>query len=234
MLAARAQEALLQSAALRIRPNRELGQPITPDTIFATGSLPIDCTHASILWLAQKGKLRLSDPITKFFKDVPSDKQSITVEHLMTGGSGLPNFHDLPGDRDPDHSWIDRDEAMRRIFAQPLLFPPGEGEQHSHSAWAVLAAIVEIVSGQSYQEFTRERLFADAGFNGDPVPAERLAIGYGNRSDGKINAPPSWGKTSWLVLGSEGQTGTTRDTGRWLDAMREGKKIEVTVKPDPR
>ena len=149
----------------------------------------------------------------------------------MTGGSGLPDFHDVPGDRDPDHGWIDREEAIRRIFAAELLFPPGEGEEHSHSAWGVLAAIVEIASGQSYQDFTREHIYgpagmADTGFNGDPVPGERLAIGYGPRSDGEINAPPHWGQTSWLVLGSGGQISTTRDSARFLDALREGKLLE--------
>jgi CubicO group peptidase (beta-lactamase class C family) len=211
--------------------NRELGIPIGPDTLFATGSLPIDYTHAAILWLAQNGKLKLTDPITSYFESVPADKRAITIEHLMTGASGLPDFHDLPSDRDPDHSWVDRDEAMRRIFAQKLLFEPGDGDEHSHSAWGVLAAIVEIASGKSYQEFTREHLFgpagmADTGFNGDPVPEKRMAIGYGMRSDGETNAPPWWGKTSWLVLGSGGQIGTTRDTGRWIDAMREGKILE--------
>jgi CubicO group peptidase (beta-lactamase class C family) len=211
--------------------NRERGFPITPDTIFATGSLPIDYTHVAILWLAQEGKLELSDPITKYFDNVPADKRAITLEHLMTGGSGLPDFHDIPSDRDPDHSWIDRDEAMRRIFGQELLFAPGEGDEHSHSAWGVLAAVVEIVSGQSFQDFTREHIYgpagmADTGFNGDPVPAERLAIGYGLRSDGEINAPPYWGKTSWLVLGSGGQIGTTRDTARFIDALREGKILQ--------
>ena len=211
--------------------NRELGVRITPETIFATGSLPIDYTHAGILWLAQEEKLELTDPITRFFAKVPEDKRSITIDHLMSGASGLPDFHDLPGDRDPDHSWIDRDEAIRRIFAQELLFPPGQGDEHSHSAWGVLAAIVEIASGKSYQDFTRQHLFApagmvDTGFNGDAVPAERLAVGYGTSSDGEINAPPYWGKTSWLVLGSGGQIGTTRDSARWLDAVREDKILE--------
>ncbi len=211
--------------------NRERGYQVTPDTVFATGSLPIDYTHAAILWLAQNGRLHRESPITDFFDQVPEDKRAITVEHLMTGGSGLQDFHDLPGDRDPDHAWIDRDEAVRRIFAQELLFPPGEGEAHSHSAWGLLAAIVEIVSGQSYQEFTRRHIFepagmAGTGFNGDPVPAERLAIGYGARSDGEINAPPYWGRTSWLVLGSGGQVGTTRDTGRFLEAVRDGRILE--------
>lgn len=210
--------------------NRERNIPVRPDTIFATGSEPIDFTHVAILQLAQAGKLSLTDPITRFFDHVPEDKRAITVEYLMTGASGLQNFHDIPSDRDPDHSWIDRDEAMRRIFAQELLFPPGEGEEHSHSAWGVLAAIVEIASGSSYQDYTREHIYepagmVDTGFNGDPVPVERLAIGYGTASDGTINAPPYWGPTSWLVMGSGGQISTTHDTGRFYDALRENRLL---------
>jgi CubicO group peptidase (beta-lactamase class C family) len=211
--------------------NRELGIPITPATVFAVGSQPIDFTHAAILLLAQEEMLDLAAPITRFFEDVPPDKRAITVEHLMTGASGLPDFHDRPGDRDPDHAWIDRDEAVRRILSSPLLFEPGTAREHSHSAWGLLSAIVEIVSGSTYQEFTREHLFGpagmdDTGFNGEPVPCGRLAVGYGERSDGEVNAPPFWGPTSWLVLGSGGQTSTTGDTSRFLDAMREGRILD--------
>ena len=60
------------------------------------------------------------------------------------------------------------------------------------------------------------------GFNGDPVPEERLAVGYGSLSDGKINAPPYWGETSWLVLGSGGMVSTTGDMLRWMKAIRSG------------
>ncbi len=63
----------------------------------------------------------------------------------------------------------------------------------------------------------------DTGFYGDPVPAERLAVGYGPLSDGEINAPPYWGETSWLVMGSGGQVSTAGDTVRWLTAMRDGR-----------
>jgi hypothetical protein len=164
---------------------------------------------------------------------VPNDKKTITIEHLMTGRSGLPNFHDLPTDRDRDHSWIDRDESVRRILGQKLLFEPGKGRQHSHSAWGLLAAIIEIVSGQNYPDFTREHLFKpagmkDTGFFGEPIPEERLAIGYGPRKDGTINAPPYWGKTSWLVMGSGGQVSTAEDMWRWAQAVRNG----TLLKPD--
>ncbi len=210
--------------------NREAGIPNRKDTIFGIGSTPIDFTHVGILMLAQEDKLSFDHPITRFFDDVPANKRSITVEHLMTGRSGLQNFHGLPSDGNPDHAWIDRDEAMRRIFAQELLFEPGSGREHSHSAWGVLAAILEIVSGKSYQEFTEERIFAplgmvDTGFYGETYPKERMAVGYGMRSNGEINAPPYWGPTSWLVLGSGGQVSTVPDMYRFVTGMRAGKLL---------
>jgi CubicO group peptidase (beta-lactamase class C family) len=210
--------------------NRDKQIAMRPDTIFGIGSTPIDFTKAAILLLAERGKLRLSDPITKYLDGVPEDKKGITIELLLTGRSGLTNFHERPGDRDPDHSWIDRAEAVRRILSGKLLFEPGRGRRHSHSAFGLLAAIVEIVSGQSYQAFTREHLFQpagmeDTGFFGDPYAEERMAIGYGLRKDGTTNAPPYWGKTSWLVLGSGGQVSTALDMWRWTRAVKGGKLL---------
>jgi CubicO group peptidase (beta-lactamase class C family) len=212
--------------------DREKRIPMRVDTVMGIGSTPIDFTKAGILLLAERGKLKRSDPITRFISNVPPDKQGITIEHLMTGRSGLRNFHDVPSDRDKDHSWIDRDEAVRRILSQQLLFPPGKGREHSHSAWGLLAAILEIASGQSYEVFTREQLFKpagmkDTGFFGEPVSEERMALGYGPRTDGKINAPPYWGKTSWLVLGSGGQVSTAPDMWRWLQAIYGGKILSA-------
>jgi CubicO group peptidase (beta-lactamase class C family) len=210
--------------------NREKKIVMRPDTILAIGSTPIDFTKAGILLLADGGKLSLSDSIAKYFDSVPEDKRPITIQHLMTGRSGLPDFHDLPTDRDPDHSAIDRGEAVRRILKQKLLFPPGNERRHSHSAFGLLAAIIEIVSHQSYLDFTREHLFKpagmkDTGFFGERYPEERMAVGYGPRKDGDINAPPYWEKTSWLVMGSGGQVSTAMDMWRWVQAVYGGKLL---------
>ncbi len=204
--------------------NREKNIRNTRDTVFAIGSAPIDFTHAGILLLKDEGKLSLDDPITKFFENVPDDKQAMTVRHLMTGKSGLLDFHELPSDKNPDHSWIDRDEAIRRIMNQRLLFAPGQGRKASHSAWGLLAAVIEIVSGESYPEFTKKRLFEpagmkDTGFFGEPIPEGRVAVGYG-RVSSTPNSPPHWGQTSWMVMGSGGQVSTLQDMYRWEVAMR--------------
>ncbi len=211
--------------------NQENQVKNTPETIFAIGSMPIDFTHASILQLVEQEKISLSDPITKFFDNVPEDKRAITIEHLRTGRSGLQDFHDISGvDANPDHSWIDRAEAIRRIMKQKLLFEPGKGRRHSHSAWGLLAAIVEISSGKSYQDYTRENLYepagmTDTGFFGEKFPENRIAVGYGRKSNDKVNSPDNWGPTSWLVMGSGGQVSTTIDMHRWMMALHDGKLL---------
>ncbi len=199
-----------------------------PDTIFAIGSTPIDFTRAGILLLEQRGKLSPSDPISDYFDDVPRDKRSITIEQLMTGRSGLQDFLGRPSDPNPDHFYIDRDEGMRRIFEDKLRFQPGERREHSHAAFGVLAAVIEIVSGQTYQEFTQEHLLkpagmSDTGFFGEEYPEDRMAVGYSDFTSGEINAPPYWGSTSWQVMGSGGQFSTTGDMYRWHRALADGK-----------
>lgn len=217
--------------------NREKEIPNANDTVFAIGSAPIDFTHAGILLLRDREKLKLDDPITKFFEKVPEDKQSITIQHLMTGQSGLPDFHDIPSDPNPDHFWIDREEAVRRIMAQDLLFEPGTSEKHSHSAWGLLAAIIEVVSEQTYPEFTTSELFKPAGmtstgFFGDPQFEDRQAIGYGLRKSSDPNSPANWGPTSWLVMGSGGQVSTLNDMWRWSQALKSGKILSEESEAD--
>lgn len=225
-----------QEVALRTSgfANRETRTSITPDTIFAIGSTPIDFTKVAVLKLIAAEKLRLSDTLGQRLPGVPEDKAGITVEHLLTGRSGLVDFIDLPSDRDPDHAFIDRGEALRRTFAAPLLFEPGKGNEHSHAAFGVLAAIVEVVSGTSYAEHLRSEVLGpagmkDTGFFGEAVSPERLAIGYGIKSDGAVNAPPYWGKTSWLVMGSGGMTSTLRDMQRWFVALRRPAFVDQTL-----
>jgi CubicO group peptidase (beta-lactamase class C family) len=213
--------------------DREHGRPITTETIYAIGSVPIDFTKAAILKLAELGKLSTSDPIGKFFPEVPADKRAITIGHLMTGRSGLPNFHHIPGtDADPDLTWIDRPTAIKRILDRALLFPPGEGRAHSHSAWVLLAAVVEIASGQPYGEFLQQHFFARAGMTRTGLHEdaarfddEAFAIGYGGDSAGKLNIPKYWGPTSWLVMGSGGMESTPHDLYLWQGAMRAGKLL---------
>ncbi len=215
--------------------NREQEIANGKETIFAIGSTPIDFTRGAILKLEEQGKLKTSDPITKYFANVPADKQSMTIDHLMNRGSGLPDFHHVAGvDADRDLTWIDRDTAVGRILGATLLFPPGEGEAHSHSAWVLLAAVVEIVSKQPYGEFVRKNFFDPAGMTrtGNHEDAEKFsddefAVGYEGESVGKLNIPKYWGRTSWLVMGSGGMQSTPMDLYRWNQAIRSNQALSA-------
>ena len=197
--------------------------------------MPIDFTVAGIQLLAQQGRLSLDDRIGQFFESVPDDKREMTLRHLLTGRSGLPDFHHTAQDWDADLAWIDREEAVRRILSQPLLFSPGAGEAHSHSAFGLAAAIIERVSGQDWYAFMRENFFEPAGMDRTGMYGDSMgfgvgdfAVGYGPSAVGVPNIPPNWGPTSWLVLGSGGMYSTLRDLDRFYQLVVEGNVLRGT------
>lgn len=213
--------------------NPEMGIPNAIDTIFGIGSRPIDFTVAAVLLLAQRDELSLDDTIDTHLEGVPDDKRSITLRHLVNGESGLRDFHGLPGDWDQDLAWIDRAEAERRILAEPLLFAPGERREHSHSAYGLLASVIERVSRVAYLQFLRENFFDPAGMTrtfeyGDAhgLGLDAFAVGGGPSSIGLPNISPNWGPTSWLVKGSGGMVSTLDDLLRFYEFVRTSGVLE--------
>jgi CubicO group peptidase (beta-lactamase class C family) len=205
--------------------------PPTLDTVYDIGSMPIDFTRAAILFLCQTGRASLDDPIGRHIAGVPADKAGITLGQLMEGRSGLANFHFRDTDADKDLAWIDRDTALKRIFEQPLLFAPGTGSSHSHSAFGLLAAVVENVSGQAYGDFLRETLFGPAGmkrtgFYGESLglPDSAFAVGSGQAAS-TPSIPPRWGPASWLVIGSGGMVSSVGDMRRGFEYIASGRLL---------
>ncbi len=201
--------------------NADLDVPITLDTVFGIGSRPIDFTMAAIALLEQRGQLSQDDTLADYLDNVPEDRAGMTLRQMMTGASGLPDFPANENDWDADLGWIDRAEFERRTLEVPLLFSPGEGDEHSHWAFGMLAAIVERVSGQSYSTFLRENFFDPAGMErtGSYGESRGLALtdfaAGGGEQRGLPNIPPNWGPTSWLVMGSGGMFSTVGDLRRF-------------------
>jgi CubicO group peptidase (beta-lactamase class C family) len=213
--------------------NETLGVANSKETIFAIGSRPIDFTTAAILLLDQQGILSLDDSIEKHLGDVPSDKKGITIKHLMSGESGLPDFFDIEEDWDADLQWISRDKAILRMMNQKLLFKPGHGNSHSHGAFGLLAAIVELKSGKTYMDYLIENFFNPAGMTrtgeyGDAKGFEinDFAVGGGPEFVGLPNIPPNWGPTSWLVKGSGGMYSTIDDLLKFYSLVRSDKVFD--------
>jgi CubicO group peptidase (beta-lactamase class C family) len=214
--------------------NKELGIPNDVNTIFGTGSRPIDYTVAAIYLLDQKGLLKIEDGISKYLDDVPVDKSTLTIQHVLSGQSGLPDFFHTDEDWDPDLAWVDRETALSRILSQELLFVPGTGRSHSHGAFGLLAAIVETVSGQTYYDFISKNFFEPAGMQrtGEYGETKGLAIhdfaaGGGPKYVGLPNIPPNWGPTSWLIKGSGGMYSTLEDLLNFYTLVRSEKVLDA-------
>src|SRR5690606_4253316 len=124
------------------------------------GSNTKDFTTVAILQLVEAGKLSLDDSLRRFFPDAPADKAAITVRHLLNHRAGLPLYaSNSGGDFEP----VSRDTLIARVMRMTLESTPGARERYSNTGYSVLAAIIELVSGNSYDVYVRDNIFERAG-----------------------------------------------------------------------
>jgi CubicO group peptidase (beta-lactamase class C family) len=170
--------------------NREARLPATPRTMFGIASVTKSFTALSILRLAEDGRLRVSDPVTRHLPELripgANARHPIRIHHFLTHSSGLPPIPsiyytsmrsirlDPPYDPklarrvgvDPDHAPIDTYEQLMRYLSEEkytLLGPPGQFFSYSNEGFGLLGAIVERASGRTYESFVEEEILRPAG-----------------------------------------------------------------------
>jgi CubicO group peptidase (beta-lactamase class C family) len=171
--------------------DREKRLPNLPDTKFRIASMNKMFTAVAIAQLAQRGKLRFSDPVKKHVRDLADQPAgSVTVEQLLTHTAGTG---DIFG---PEFN-LHRSELKRLsdyvvLFGRrPLMFPPGSKFRYSNYGFILLGLIVERVSGQSYYDYIREQIFDSAGMKSTDSPPEDktppdIAVGYTRTGGGAL------------------------------------------------
>jgi CubicO group peptidase (beta-lactamase class C family) len=181
------------------------------------GSVTKQFTGAAILKLETQGKLRITDPITRYFKDVPDDKAGITLHHLLTHSAG---FADELGD---DYQRIGRDDFIRLALKSKLRSKPGERYHYSNVGYSLLGVIIEIVTGQSYERYLHGQLFVPAGMTKTGYLLPRWApneLAHGYLRDGKdwgTMRDKPWGPDGpyWHLRANGGILSTAGDMYRW-------------------
>lgn len=147
--------------------NMEYDIPITPKTIFHAASLSKQFTAFAILLLEADGKLSLKDDIRKYIPEVPDFGNTITLEQLASHTSGLRDQWDLlriSGYRLDDV--ITTSHILKIIEKQKALnFKPGDDDLYSNTGFTLLAEVVARVSGQSFADFTKNRIFKPLGMD---------------------------------------------------------------------
>lgn len=167
--------------------NLERGYKADPTSLFRIASMSKSITAVAILQLRDAGKLSLDDPASKYIPEMKnlrlltSDSPVITIRHLLTHGSGLPE----------DNAWGDRqldatDAELRKLMADGPSFstPVGTEYEYSNVGFALLGQIVQVVSGMSFEEYTTRNIFEPLGMKNtvweySKAPGEKLALGYG-------------------------------------------------------
>ncbi len=204
------------------------GTRITPRTNFRLASFTKQFTAMAIMLLARDGRLRYDDPLTRFFPDFPDYGHSITVRHLLTHTSGLRDYEDLYldpyGNTPPDRIPQLKDADVLRIMKEQHspAFAAGSKWAYSNSGYAVLAMIVEKVSGKPFGAFLQERIFRPLGmrdtiaFENGKNQVRRRAFGYRRQGDGWAFSDQS--PTS-AVLGDGGVYSSLDDLARWDRAL---------------
>ena len=169
--------------ARAVEPQREA---MTLDTIFDLASLTkVVATTTSIMMLIEQGKVRLSDPVVQFIPEMKGEgRDAITIEQLLTHMTGLAPDFDL---RD---RWSGYDEAMKRLYREPLRNPPGTRFVYSDINYVALGEVVHRVSGLMLDEFARRNIFAPLGMRDTdfkPNPKLRMRIAPTEKRRGQMN-----------------------------------------------
>jgi D-alanyl-D-alanine carboxypeptidase len=201
--------------------NLELQSPVTPRTLFGLGSISKQFTATAIMQLVEDGRVRLDESITSYLDSLPRHWAPITVRHLLTHTSGLPEERWRPSFVEFDRHEHDHLEVLRTIFADSLQSAPGAAWAYRNSAYRLLGMIIEKASGESYWAFLDRRIFRPLGMaatrSSDPktIIAHR-AKGYAKEQGRIVNRDPVTASAAF----SEGALmSSLLDLARWDSSL---------------
>ena len=211
--------------------NRARGIPMSASTVVQIGSNTKDFTAVAILQLMELGKLSLDDSIGKYFRSVPPDKQAVTIRQLLNHRAGFPQH--IGSDFDS----VTREDEIRKALATPLKFPPGQGRGYSNTGYSLLGAIIEQVSGKSYDEYVRDEILVPAGLRetGFLLPRfdmRRLAHGYSADEDRgtMLSKPHASDGPNWNLRANGGMLSTVSDMHRFYTVLAGDKLLKPATR----
>lgn len=195
----------------------EPDRPMKVNQGFSMGSLVKLITATGILKLELEERISLSDKLSKYFDNVPQDKQGITLMHLLEHTSGLvPHLTD-------DYTLMTDTEVFEGAMKADLVLQPGQDFSYSNVGYSILGMVIEKVTEMPYEEYVWENFLASAnmhhtGYSKTDLKPSQMVTGY--FADGK-----SWGNSlekPWL---DDGPSWNLRANGGMLTTMGDLRKL---------
>ncbi len=219
-------------------------QPITEETVFQLASVSKQFTATAVMLAIRQGFFSLDDKIIKYFPELTA-YPDVTVRHLLTHTSGVPDYFD---DEDwfikilkEEHRVPGNGEILRFLCETKLKpdFAPGEKISYSNTGYNLLALLVERLSGMPYEDFLRQNVFEPAGLKStrachirrDGVPFDNFAQATVFENGRFVRDVDS--EEGDEVIALDGLNGddyvytTIFDMFRWDRALREGKVLTL-------
>jgi CubicO group peptidase (beta-lactamase class C family) len=202
--------------------NQELAVKNSPRTRFHIASVSKSFTAAAIILLEQQGKLKVSDPLTKWIPDYPNGEK-ITLHHLLTHTSGIPNVNNFPDYDEKSRLAHTLEEIISWFKTKPLQFEPGAKYAYSNSNYNLLAYVIEKASGMPYGEFMAKNILQplklnETGHDGNPAMIiPQRANGYMPSEADKVENAPF---LDWSIKTGNGSLySTAEDLYHWARAL---------------
>lgn len=214
VLVARGKEVLLRKGYGEARPGEEV--PNTPETLYDIASASKQFTATAILKLEAERKLSTNDSIAMHLADVPGQHHEVTIQHLLNHTSGFSRFGRGGGG-------TDRDKAVASYLAAPRHRAAGAKHEYYNGGYALLAAIVERVSGVPYDTYVSEELFGPAGMQ------HSFLMDTAEEDDPLLARSHDGGKLTtdylrhWSYKGMGGVITSVSDLHLWIRALHSGK-----------
>jgi len=206
-------------------------QPIDARTDFRLASVTKQMTAAAVMLLVRDGHLRYDDTLTRALPGFPAYGSGITIRHLLTHTSGLPDYEQLMDDfeKEKGPAWSPRhpirDSEVLALLEEEThgVFAPGTRWAYSNSGYVLLGLVAARAAGKPFADVLRERIFAPLGMartlafeNGRNEVPDRA---YGHSKEGAVFRETDQSRTS-ATLGDGGVYSCLEDLAKWDEALR--------------
>ncbi|HKP10549.1 MAG TPA: serine hydrolase [Blastocatellia bacterium] len=211
--------------------NMDWNIPNAPDTRFRIGSMTKEFTSMLILQLVNQGQIKLDGKLSDYLPDYRKDTgDKVTIHHLLNHTSGIP---DRPGfglneSRDP----YTVPEFIKKFASGDLEFEPGTKFSYNNTGYFLLGAIIEKVTGKTYEQVLRENILEpvgmkDTGYDHQSRVIARRASGYVKGAGGYMNVPFRDMSTAFAA---GGLYSTVEDLYLWDQALYTDKLLPARMK----
>jgi CubicO group peptidase (beta-lactamase class C family) len=195
----------------------------TARTKFRIASITKQFTALAVLILQARGKLDVQDRVCAHISNCPPAWETITLHHLLTHTSGLPNYYTSPDWVFFQATPMTPSDIIATFIDKPLDFQPGDQWSYSNSGYVLLGSLIEQVSGMTYEAFIRENILVplkmtDTGYLDN---TEGLAVGYAT----EYSTTPANFEDSSGLYASGGMYSTVGDLYLWDQALYTDKLI---------